>query len=504
MANMLLHHHLQKWAKIQPNKTLAYSSAVAYSYETVWTYTVKLSEWLRNNTSEGEKVGVVLDNSIHPVICVYAIVASGRVCVPLDTDMHDRNIKYIIDDCSMKYLITNNKIKNRLSLLDSNHLKSIISIDDEASLEWVDNLVSDFDSNARSENHFDDHTSAFVLYTTGTTGPQKGVVLSHYNLLEATRNINEFMQIDSSIVESLPMRLSHSFGFARLRCIVAIGGTVVLEKGMVRPEIIIFNIKKYSVNAISSVPAGFTFLLDYYGRFFKDVGVQIKHIEIGSAFMPMEQKQKLMKYCPNAKICMHYGLTEASRAAFIEFKSEYNKLHTVGRPSPNVEITILKGDDENGLNDGSGEICVKGKMVANHYLGKPEQTKKIFTNGWLHTGDIGKIDDDGYVILLGRKKDIINVGGLKVPPGEVEAILNDLEGVIETAVVGNKSNDINGEIVLAYIVAKNEINQEILKEHCINKLEPYKIPKEFIFVNKLPKTSSGKIQKHKLKDYKID
>ena len=195
--------------------------------------------------------------------------------------------------------------------------------------------------NVESENILFKYDITLISYTTGTTGPQKGVMLSHRNLLSATNNINKFIGIDSGVIESVPMRLSHSFGFARLRCIFEVGGTVVLENGLLRPEKVLTNIKKYKVNALSLVPSGFTIILDYYKDLFKTIAQQIKHIEIGSSQMYERHKIELIKLCPKARICMHYGLTEASRSTMIEFNSEKQKLHTVGRASPNVKIRIV-------------------------------------------------------------------------------------------------------------------------------------------------------------------
>jgi len=207
----------------------------------------------------------------------------------------------------------------------------------------------------------------------------------------------------------------------------------------------------------------------------------------------------LIKLCPNARICMHYGLTEASRTTFIEFHSEKCKLHTAGRPSPNVELQIMSENGETLGPNKTGEILVKGQMVMKGYFNKSDMTKEYLKNGWLHTGDLGMIDDEGYVHLLGRKKDIINIGGLKVAPGEIEEILLKYEWIAEAAVVGVKSSDdISNERIKAFIITDDELSIKDLEKFCLENIESYKLPSKFEIVESLPKTASGKIQRHLL------
>ena len=215
--------------------------------------------------------------------------------------------------------------------------------------------------------------------------------------------------------------------------------------------------------------------------------------------MKKPHKNELMRLCPNARICMHYGLTEASRSTFIEFNSEKDKLHTVGRPTPNVELRIM---DENGKKLGpnqTGEILVKGQMVMKSYLNKHDMTMEYLKNGWLHTKDLGMLDDDGYVHFLGRKDEIINIGGMKVSPAEIEDIILQYDGISEVAVVGIvSSDDIINEIIKAFIVIKNELSIKDLEKFCLENMESYKLPSEFEIVDSIPKTNSGKIQRHLL------
>ena len=499
----MLHSILEKNYNKIPEKVAVVYDGNTYTYAELWLNVKKIAKWIDTNLDPQAKVGILLDNSYEAVLAIYSIVMSNRICIPLDADINDRNIQYIINDASISLIFTSKKYREKLEKLNTESKFKIVlkNVDDNGKkYNSIEKIIQNIDANDLKETvRVSKSCIACILYTAGTTGIKKEVMLSHDNLLSASNNINKFMKIDHWAIESLPMRLSHSFGFARLRCIFNVGGTVIIENGMLRPERILFNMKLYGANAISSVPAGFAILLDYYIKQFEEISLQIKYIEIGSSFMKKPHKNELMRLCPNARICMHYGLTEASRSTFIEFNSEKDKLHTVGRPTPNVELRIM---DENGKKLGpnqTGEILVKGQMVMKSYLNKHDMTMEYLKNGWLHTKDLGMLDDDGYVHFLGRKDEIINIGGMKVSPAEIEDIILQYDGISEVAVVGIvSSDDIINEIIKAFIVIKNELSIKDLEKFCLENMESYKLPSEFEIVDSIPKTNSGKIQRHLL------
>ena len=497
----MLYNDLKSNFMQNPHKKAIIHNNNIYSYKALWVDAKKIAHWLNTNLELQARVGIMLDNSYETIVAMYGILMSNRICVPIDTDAHERNIKYFVEDASISAIFTSSKYVDKVEEVDKkNNLKIVLtdSIEIDKKYSYFEKIILDISADQFEESDkADDSLIAFILYTTGTTGPRKGVILSHANLLAATNNINRFMQIGAGSIESLPMRLSHSFGFARLRCVFNVGGTVILEHGFLRPDRILNNMKLYKANAISSVPAGFSILLDYYYEQFESISPQIKYIEIGSALMRENHKKMLMDLCPKARICMHYGLTEASRSTFIEFNSEKDKLHSAGKPSPKVELRIISEKGEILGLDQTGEILVKGQMVMAGYWNKDKLTKENLKNGWLYTGDLGSVDDEGYLYLLGRKKEIINVGGLKIAPGEVEEILLKYDGIVEAAVLGVKSVDnISDEMIKAFIITDDdEISIIELEKFCLENMESYKLPTEFKIVEFLPKTASGKIQR---------
>ena len=205
-----------------------------------------------------------------------------------------------------------------------------------------------------------------------------------------------------------------------------------------------------------------------------------------------------MKLFPNVNFYTYYGLTEASRSTFMLFNKNPDKLDSVGKPAPNVEIQIL---DENKkiLNPYQvGEISIRGNHVIENYWNNPNADKQI-ENGWLRTDDLGYFDADGFLYLKGRKDDLINVGGDKFSPEEVEIIIREINGISDVAVVG-MPNKIFGQIPVAFVVSNTKnIDPSYVINYCSKKLERHKIPQKIKFVDAIPKTESGKIKRNELK-----
>lgn len=504
MDEELLFDPVRIHAEKHPGRIAVYEKERAIPYSDLWDMVQRFGLWLGSRFETRSRIGMMLSNSWEAVVAYYGISYAGMIAVPLDIDMHPRNVSYIVRDCGICVFITDKKRKTTLSRdCDLGDMTFILKegSGDEAVIadHFLPDIVSGSGMLPAGALNIHTEDTVVILYTTGTTGPRKGVMLSHGNLQAAVKNINTFMGFTDDIIESLPMRLSHSFGFARMRCVFETGGTVILENGLLRPELVLMNMMERKSNSISSVPAGFSIFLEMFPELFLKVAPNIRYIEIGSDFMKRKHKEMLVQMCPNARICMHYGLTEASRAAFIDFRRDWKHLDTVGRPSPNVKIKIA--DDAGGMKeaDRSGEILIRGDMIMNGYWGKPGLTRTCFSDGWFHTGDTGFFDSDGYLHLMGRKEEILNVGGMKIAPGEIEKILLKYDNIKEAAVVAiNTQNSLTPKIIKAFIVLKDEkksVGLQDLRKFCLKEMEGYKIPQALEILSELPKTDSGKIKR---------
>ena len=342
--------------------------------------------------------------------------------------------------------------------------------------------------------------TADIVFTTGTTGLPKGVMLSHFNIFSSADNINGFIGNSEHEVEVLGLPLCHSFGLGRLRCTLIKGATMVLVGSFANLKLFFGAMEEFHATGFGMVPAVWAYIRKFSGTRISKFAHQLKYIEIGSATMPIDSKKELCELFPNTRICMHYGLTEASRSAFMEFHENMDKLNTIGKPvSEKVDIQIF---DENGIkmaNGEQGEICVKGNIVTKSYF-RQEENVNAFFGDYFRTGDVGYRDTDGNFYLAGRRKELINVGGKKVSPQEVEDAICSL-GVEDCICIGMEDpNGILGEVPKVYIV-KNGTNMsfEEIRRKLLSLLEDYKIPVAFDWIDEIPKTSSGKKQRLSLR-----
>ncbi len=342
---------------------------------------------------------------------------------------------------------------------------------------------------------------ADLLLTSGTTGIPKGVALTHRNILSAARNINEFIGNTASDREAIALPLNHSFGLGRVRCQMLAGGTVILTGGFLPPKQLFRAIDRWQATVFSFVPSAWAILTKLTGDGLAEFSSRLRYIEIGSAPMPLEEKRRLMRLLPRTRICMHYGLTEASRSAFLEFHGSEDRLDSIGKASPNVRIRIVDPEGKDLPPGQEGMILIGGDHVAGYWSrdGGPLPRAE-----WVRTGDLGYRAEDGFLYLCGREDDLINVGGRKVHPGEVEEALKRHPSVADCAcVAGPDPLGITGQSVKAFLVAATDggptPEARELVEFLRGKLEPYKMPAAFEWIAALPRNESGKVSRKKLR-----
>lgn len=336
---------------------------------------------------------------------------------------------------------------------------------------------------------------AEVLFTTGTTGAPKGVCLSYGNIAGSASNINSFIKNEATDIEVLGLPICHSFGLGRIRCNLMMGATIVILGSFANVRLFFKTIERYHATGFGVVPAAWAYIRKISGTRIGKYASQIKYIEIGSAAMPLETKKEMLNLFPNTRICMHYGLTEASRNCFQEFH-DIEHLDSIGKPvCENVDVQIFSPEGS-VLPDGEkGELCVKGNMVLSRYL-EEKDNKNAFYGEYFRTGDCGYRTAEGYIYLLGREKELINVGGKKVSPMEVEDAIIAL-GVGDCVCVPMKDPDgIMGELVKCYILKDStKLSFEQIAEQLSTKLEHYKLPVVYEWIDSIPQTESGKKQR---------
>ena len=362
------------------------------------------------NLEKGNRVIIAADEQLEFVLVYFACHLLELVTIPIAPDTNEK-----------RYELIKNKVNPSLVI-------GFSDLDIDVHIDLHDFIFSGNSDDSVNPLFPSLDEVADIVFTTGTTGEPKGVILTHRNIAAAARNINKFIGNKADDVEMLALPISHSFGLGRMRCALSNGQMLVMLGSFVNVNRFFRFMREYGVNGFGMVPASWALLKRFSGEEISKYKEQLNYIEIGSAPMPIIEKQRLINLLPYTRICMHYGLTEASRSAFMEFHEDSDHLNTIGKQSPNMFITIR---DENGNvlpAKTEGEICVEGDAVTIGYFGFPRHDS--FWGDSFRTGDWGLYDNDGYISLISRKKELINVGGKKVSPVEVEEILKEIDSLI--------------------------------------------------------------------------
>ena len=471
-------------ARLFPDKTALISGEIKVTYGELWDRCLKAAGVLRSRFSlkACDRVILAAAGNMEFVYTYFGIHIAGGICVPIDPDTNQTRFDYIFESTLPVAVL------------------GVLHKVDRQPVPFTD-VTEGGDPIPYEPAGLDD--VADVLFTTGTTGAPKGVALSYKNVAAAAENINTFIQNSAEDIELLALPVSHSFGLGRVRCVLSKGGTLVMLGSFASMKKFFGQMEKHHCTGFGMVPASWGYIKKMSGRKIGQFADQLKYIEIGSSFMPLSDKELLMELLPNTRICMHYGSTEASRSSFMEFHACKDDLLTAGHASPNCDIRIFSPEGKELPKGEEGEVCVKGAHVTCSYWNEtPERFASDFYGDYFRTGDSGIQDDRGYIYLKSRIKEMINVGGKKVAPMEVEDMLNTITGIKESACVAMPDpNGVMGELVKAYIVCNDDtLTDAAILDALRPKLEVYKLPAVIERISEIPKTASGKIQRIRLKN----
>jgi acyl-coenzyme A synthetase/AMP-(fatty) acid ligase len=337
-----------------------------------------------------------------------------------------------------------------------------------------------------------------IFYTSGTTGEPKGIMWNYRHLDSPLMTLEHFLNMPGEDIQICAAPLGHAGGLAYLLGTYKWGIPTVLMERFI-PGLFLRNIEKHRVTMCYLVPAMFSAIAKVPEFESADLS-SLRWISSFGAMVDLESLEKLQARYPELIIINGWGMMESAPPNTLPpLDRSQIDLKGVGFPAPWVEMKAVSDTGKELPSGESGEIVMRGWVVMNGYYKNPELTAETVRNGWLHTGDIGHFDERGYLYIDGRKKDVVIVGGLNVQASEVEHILESHHAIAEAAVTA-ASDDIRGEVVKAHVVLIPDvsISERELTDYCRNKLEAFKVPKAFEFVESLPRTASGKVAKWRL------
>lgn len=463
--------------------------------------------------AQGERVIVIMPNRPEVVAAYQGIARAGAVIIPVLPLLKGPEVRYIAENSGAKAVITSALLLPLLqpALAGLSTLHFIISTDISAEqaanasspqlvpyqevvakgADKADYYLTDLDGIAPSPDDM-----AAILYTSGTTGRPKGVVLTHRNLVSnAVGGRGEEPAIRNEDKQLAVLPLAHAYGIVASN-VAYLNGTTVVMHPRFDTNAVLAAIERHRISAFAGVPAMFVALL-YTPDAEKYDTSSLQYCVSGSAPLPVSiLKGFEQKF--GCQIREGYGLSEGSAVLAGHSLDMEQRPGSVGKPLPSIEVRIVDAND-NPLPQGEiGEIVARGPNVMKGYYNMPEETEAALKNGWLHTGDMGRFDEDGYLYIVERKKDLIIRGGFNIYPRDVEEVLATHPAVIEAAVVGIPSERM-GEEVKAFVVTRSPVDAETLKAYCRERLANYKTPSEIEFVSALPRNAIGKIDKKELR-----
>jgi long-chain acyl-CoA synthetase len=438
--------------------------------------------------SRGDRVGILLKNCPEFIFTLYATLKSGATVVPINNFLKAPEIQHIADDCRIKCLITSSEFDETISKLQGFGAISLQELERGARAappRWATIEPGDL---------------ALIIYTSGTTGKAKGAMLTHGNIASNVGSCIKALEETSDDRLTLLLPMFHSFMLTV--CVftpLSMGAGIVLIKSVQPFKSAMREIIRNRATILVGIPQLFQALADAKIPFWLHWLLKLRLAVSGAAPLPGET---LGKFERNFRFPLleGYGLSEASPVVSFNPIRGVHKGGSVGLPLPDIEVKIFDDHDRELPTDQVGEIVVRGPNVMRGYYNHPEETAATLRNNWLHTGDMGKKDDDGYIYIVDRRKEMLLVRGMNVYPREIEEVLQQFPNVREAAVLA-KADEKRGEVPIAFVSATDGATlepNEILR-FCRDRLADYKIPREVRVMDALPRTATGKIAKRELK-----
>lgn len=508
----MLHRLFHVAACLHAGKTAVVAEGRRLDYDLLAREAARLAALLRAQGAQpGDRVGMLLANGAEAAVTIWAVLEAGCVLVPLHAALRKTALQPVLRDAEPRWVVSSGELSASFAAVREAlpELAGLVvwaprGAADDAVIAWNFAESAALPAAPRPARDGDPETLAALLYTSGSTGEPKGVMLSHANMCAAIRAVNAYLRLESSDVLYSPLPLSSSYGLYQLIMGLSLGATVVLDRSFVFPVRSLELLARERATVLAGVPTMYAWLASTPALQAHDLS-SLRILTSAAASLPLQHARRVRERLPRARLFVMYGQTECKRISYLDPDDFERKPGSVGCGMPFQQHQVV---DEAGAPvppDGTGELVVRGPHVTRGYWRRPEESacklRPLVAGGesWLHTGDLFRIDADGFLWFVGRQDDILKVGGNKVSPREVEEVLCQLEGVREAAVIG-MPDEAWGQAVKAYVVPDGtaQLTAEEVVRFCSARLRGFMVPKAVMFVRDLPKTESGKIKKREL------
>ena len=506
MNATLIHHFLENSADRCPEKIALVHDEVRASYRLINSQANQLARFLLDHgVRAGDRVVLLLENSLEYVVTYYGILKAGGVAVPLNTELKNEGIADILRELDTPVLVSSRKFERLLKRVDfsGTALQRIVIKNPKLAISDVipvidwDNVVTD----RPAKNHglpISPDAMGSIIYTSGSTGRPKGTVLSHGNIVANVRSICTYLRLTEKDIQMVVQPFFYVMGKSLLNTHMAVGGRIVINNRFAYPAAVITQMIEEQVTGFSGVPSTYAYLLHQSPlAASREKLTSLRYCSQAGGHMASVTKRKLMDILPEqTDLFIMYGATEASaRLAYVEPAMLQEKMDSIGKAIPGVTLKVLDSDGRE-LPDGEvGELVASGANIMQGYWKNPEATAEALSRHGYHTGDLGYRDSDGYFFVVGRKDNQLKVSGHKINTQEIEDAVLELGRTVEVAVLGIPDPLLENRLVAIVVPTGAVQNPDEIISACSRKLPAYKVPQEVLFVQSLPKNASGKVDR---------
>jgi len=457
------------------------------SYQKIYWQSLLLAEYLRSNVGENQKIIVMGHNSLFFITAYLGILKSGNICIPLNPVLEHENLRYIVSliDCRLSFISQHVTLPSDLS----------ITVINESVLDKLISENTNYDEQ-KNNNGFDDNRIAEIIFTSGSTGTPKGVMLSHRNLKTNTSSIVEYLSLSGNDIAAIVLPFYYCYGLSVLHTHIKVGGSVVLNNNFILLGTVIDNLLKYKCTGFAGVPSHFQILLRKSKKFTSTKFPHLRYVtQAGGKLQPVFITEFKDAF-PDIDFFVMYGQTEATaRLSYLHPNYLTDKIGSIGKGIPGVILEVLNEQGVPVKPGETGEIVAKGDNVMIGYFKDVEGTNEVLKKGWLYTGDMATVDEDGFIYVVARKKEIIKVGGNRVSPKEIEEVILTVPEVLDCT-ISEVNDELLGEAIKATVVLAGTYDtlhiKEIILKQCRERLSLYKIPSYWEFTEKMELASNGK------------
>lgn len=465
------------------------------SYGQLRSLAGNVAAWIMAQEGEkGDRIALCAENGSLSVGAYLGVIQAGRVVVPLNPESSDESLASVVSNAGCKLLLASRRQARRCRRAQVDKVWGVVSIDQIPAAEVRPGVVQ---VDAVRE-------LAALMVTSGSTGEPKGVMVTHRNIECNTRDIIQYMELGAEDRAMLVLPLHYCFGLSVLHSHLAVGAAVVINNQFLYPETVLQDMQSHRCTGLAGVPSTYQILLRK-SRFKTMEFPALRWLQQAGGRLPNPYIAEIRRAFPTVRFFTMYGQTEATaRLSYLPPERLESKLGSIGTGLPSTRLEVLRSDGspvEKGSNE-TGEIVATGDNISPGYWNDPIETNRYFRNGRLYTGDLARVDAEGFVFIVDRERDMIKAGGNRVSTKEVEDVVCELSAVLEAAVIG-VPDDWLGEAIAAFVVATRDasLDAEEIRSHCRQRLPSFKIPQRIVVVPQLPHNSSGKVMKHTLREH---